>query len=203
MAPDDLSEPMQIVVARRIARITFGGVLILGALVLVHTSLSWLAAYASAVISFATARTIPWLRDPDFLRTHSVCVPVVGLAVLVPLTIHMCLFLACGCAVRDFNDWVDFSLRITGPAHLALVACVIQRGRKLAAGKPALTPGTIYAITVGVSCVPFAIFLAPPMIVALTGLPFFWILRRMEVVVERERAALTGVPHVPPRAVVI
>jgi hypothetical protein len=104
----------------------------------------------------------------------------------------------------DFNFWVCLSMIVTGIAHLTLVLAVIQRGRALVAGTPPATPREIYLSTVGMSCLPFVLLLAiPPVLVALTALPFVPLLHRMARVVERERAELADAPHVPPRAVVI
>ena len=121
---------------------------------------------------------------------------------LLPITLHM-LFLCAWWDAEGFNDWVSMSVLGSGLAHLALVLLVIVRGRALVAGRPAVKPLTIYVATVAVSCVPFIIFIFPPVIVAVTGLPFLWLLRAMERVVVRERAELAHAPRVPPRAVVI
>jgi hypothetical protein len=208
--------PTNEVIARRISRITFGGALIVGSVWLVraattdrfHVSayeiitITWLAALALAIVSRIAAATIRWTRDPDFLFTHSVCVPMVGLALLLPITLHM-LVVRAWWTTYDFNQWVAVSVIVAGLPHLVLAIAVISRGRALVAGRPAVKPGTIYGITIAAACVPFIVLFLPPMVVAVTGLPFLWLLRAMETLVARERAELARAPHVPPRAVVI
>jgi hypothetical protein len=218
-------EPTRGVIARRIGRIAFGGALVVGALRLVEAAVtqhlghgdgainayeviyqSWLSAIALWAVARVVAARVPWHRNPDFLLAHSVCMPMVGLALLLPLSLHLVWFTpwAAGDDLNRFNDWVQVSMVITGAAHLTLMLGVIWRGRALVAGTPAPTPGEIYAYTIVVSCVPFILLLAiPPLLVAVTGLPFLPLMHRMAKIVERERAELAHAPHVPPRAVVI
>lgn len=210
--------PTRRVIARRIARISFGGALIFGALTIVYGVLedwrrappaafllatSWLVALALGGIGLALARRVRWTRDPDFLLAPSVIVPMIGLALVLPLTLHLLVFAIADAAGSAFNEWVALSVLASGVAHLVLVLGVILRGRALVAHRATPTPGSIYAATVAGGAVPFIVFLLPPVIVAVTALPFLWLLRHMETVVERERAALAGAPRVPPRAVVI
>lgn len=208
--------PTSNVIARRIGRITFGCVLILGALCLMRAAATgahapsayeiltytWLAALGLTALGRRIASAIRWARDPDFLFTHSICVPMVGLALVLPLTLHM-FVLGAWWSAYDFDQWVQISMLVTGLPHLVLVIAVIARGRALVADRPAIRPGTIYLITIAASCVPFIVFVVPPVLVALTGLPFLVLLRWMEGTVQRERAELAHAPHVPPRAVVI
>jgi hypothetical protein len=76
------------------------------------------------------------------------------------------------------------------------------RASQLAHGKRAWSPLTIYTVTLIVSCVPFIVLLAiPPLLVALTGLPFQPILRAMEPIAARERDELAGAAHELPFAI--
>jgi hypothetical protein len=78
------------------------------------------------------------------------------------------------------------------------------RSKQLVTGRPAWSPRKIYIATVVTSCVPFALLYAiPPVIVALTALPFVPLLRAMEWIVTRERRELADARHALPRAIVM
>ena len=75
------------------------------------------------------------------------------------------------------------------------------RAHELVAGGPARSPRSIYIATVTASCVPFILLFAiPPVLVAITGLPFIPLLHAMETVVARERQAIAAAMHPLPRA---
>ena len=215
-------EPTRAVIARRIGRIAFGIALFVGALRLVEAALthyfvhgsdmvdaaavivqSWLSAIALWAVARLVAARVPWRRNPDFLLAYSVCMPMVGLTLLLPLSLHLVYFTPWDNPSR-FNDWVQLSMVITGAAHVTLMLGVIWRGRALVANTDPPSPRAIYVYTIVVSCLPFVVLLAiPPLLVAVTGLPFIPLMHRMATIVQRERAELAHAPHVPPRAVVI
>ncbi|HET7500243.1 MAG TPA: hypothetical protein VFK02_04545 [Kofleriaceae bacterium] len=212
------------VIARRIARITFGSVLLVGAACLLaatcspafqHRSmlgvprldatailvLTWVVAALASLVAWLIALRLPFSGDPNTLFAESLMVPAAGIALLLPLTLHLPVVV--GLADREaFDIWVMVSVWITGLAHLVFATMSALRGYQLVAGKPAWSPRKIYVATVLTSCLPFLVLYAiPPALVALTGLPFIPLLRAMDRLVTRERQELAGAPHVLPRAI--
>jgi len=199
------------VIVRRKSRIAFGAVLIAGTITLVTSALGHRNdATLIVIVTWALAIAAGWAvrlfasegPDRDRLGVAGLAVPIAGIALIGPLTLHMPFALLLGSGTRTFDDWVIVSAGITGPAHLAFAAMSMQRASRLARGKPAWRPGSIYAITLIVSCVPFIVLFAiPPILVALTGLPFLPILSVMESIAARERDELAQASHDLPFAI--
>ena len=205
------------VYGRRLARIAFGAVLLLGVVVLLarigppqldrpfvnrtpvapHVStllaLTWAAAFAvhALVKRLAGDRTCA----PRQLPAASLILPGVGCALLLPLTLHLVLALAFGGHGDRFDQWAMLSRDLTAPAHLVFAALVARRGLCLARGQRAPTPVGIFVIVVIAACVPWAILVLPPVVVAVTGMPLVPALAAMEALVACELAALGG--HLP------
>lgn len=214
---------MRQIFARRVGRIAFGVVLLIGVAAVATSawsaslgtnrvprldaartiSLTWLAAVIAGVAARAIAARIPWSRSSEALFVESLIVPTAGIALLLPITLHMPLALL----VADssaFDIWVMGSLWITGLTHLVFAALCVMRARQLVAGRPALSPRRIYVVTLITSCVPFVVLYAiPPTLVALTALPFVPMLHAMERVVGRERAELDAVAGNLPHAIAL
>ncbi|HEU4735181.1 MAG TPA: hypothetical protein VFT22_45130 [Kofleriaceae bacterium] len=213
------------VIARRIARITFGSVLLVGVACLIAATcspafthramegaprldaaaiiaLTWVVAAVAAVVAWLIALRLPLHGAPDTLFAESLMVPAAGIALLLPITLHLPVVLAL--TDREaFDIWLVVSIWITGLAHLVFATMCALRGYQLVVGKPAWSPRKIYVATVLTSCLPFlALYAIPPALVALTGLPFIPLLRAMERIVTRERQELAGAPHRLPRAIV-
>jgi hypothetical protein len=127
------------------------------------------------------------------LETASVVWPLVGLALVLPISIHAIVGELFGVG-WDFSRWIGLSAIVAGPAHVALVVCALLYARRLR--KSALPingwPGwRAFAITTGVSVVPFGIWVLPPLLVAATGLLFIpWSFEWVGRAVERERIAI-------------
>ena len=146
---------------------------------------TWVAAVVGGVATTRIANA--GTRDPEPLFTASLVMPSVGIALLAPLTLQLPFVIALGDA-SEFGEWARLSLIITGATHLVFAALVAARAWRLVAGRPAPGPGLIYATCVAVSCVPFAVlYLIPPALVAITGVPLIKLMRSMETLVERER----------------
>lgn len=198
------------VIVRRRSRIAFGTVLIAGAITLFASALSGQGdAALIVVVTWCAALAAGWAPrvfaaegpDCDRLDVAGLVVPMVGIALLGPISVHLPFALLGG--TRAFDEWVVMCLLCTGPAHLAFAYAGTRRAVQLARAKPAWSPRTVYLITVVVSCVPFVLMFAiPPILVALTGLPFLPILRAMEPLAARERDELTRATHELPFAIV-
>jgi hypothetical protein len=200
------------IIAGRIGRITFGVVLLIGVVHLIvargfdaarTVELTWFIAALAGVVAWRVAARLRFAPNPERLFAESLMAPAAGIALLMPITLHMPVILV----IRDsaaFDVWVVASMWITGLAHAVFAFTSALRGKHLVAGKPAWSPRKIYIATVVTSCVPFAVLYAiPPAIVALTALPFVPLLRAMEWIVTRERQQLADAQHGLPRAVAV
>lgn len=214
---------MSQIFARRLGRIAFGLVLLVGVASLVTAAwsgspgprgaprlgasqligLTWLIAVLAGALVRAIAARLRWRPAPEALFAESLMVPVAGIALLLPITLHLPVVLLVADA-SAFDFWVMASLWITGLAHAVFAGLSVLRARQLVAGKPAVMPRTIYVATLITSCVPFVLLWAiPPLLVAITALPFVPMLRAMAHLVDRERAEIAAVAHTLPRAVAV
>jgi hypothetical protein len=102
----------------------------------------------------------------------------------------------------EFDTWVATSFVCVGLAHIAGALSGAVRAVQLARGKPAWSPARVFWITVGASSLPvgmvitpmfLVVVIFPPCLVAITGVPFLFILYAMERIAKRERLALKGI----------
>ncbi len=183
------------IAARRRMRIAFGWALIAGALAMVanglhhrvHHATILIAAWGLAVFAVLVAHAFPSRRMPGLAR--SLAIPMIGLALTLPLTLHLGFATLVGWGNGWFDDWVDISLVIVGPAHLAIAAMCAWRAHELAMPQRLpMSTFTIYWTTIGVSCVPFGfLWMIPPGLVAVTALGLVPFISAMQRIAERER----------------
>jgi hypothetical protein len=223
-----MAEASQII-ARRIGRIAFGGVLLAGVAYLIAAAcargsdallpnfdrpiqgppgfhaarivvLTWLVAAAVGFTAARIAARLPLSAHPDRLFAESLIAPTLGIALLLPITLHMPVVLLIGGDSLWFDIWLYGSLWLTGLAHIVFAAACAVRAHALVAGKPARSPRWVYVATLITSCVPFILLVAiPPILVAITLVPFIPLLRAMETLVARERRDIADARY--PRAI--
>lgn len=208
---------MSQIFARRAGRIAFGLVLLVGVASIVtaawsgffethgadrfgavrRVGLTWLLAILAGAVVQAIAARLRWRPAAEALFAESVMVPTAGIALLLPITLHLpVVVLAAGASAFDF--WVTASLWITGAAHVVFAGLCVLRARQLVAGRIAITPRAIYVATLVTSCVPFVLLWAiPPLLVGVTALPFVPMLHAMQRLVDRERAEIAAAPDLP------
>lgn len=207
--------------ARRLGRIAFGAVLLAGTTAVFATALgradspltlhtgemlgfTWLAAVVIGAAAHGLVLLVRPSWDPETLFRESAMLPVFAIAVILPLTLHLLVALAFGTSAAGFDDWVRWSLGITGLAHAGFTVMCVLRVRQLLHDEKAMTPGAIYGYTVAISCLPFIVLLGlPPVLVAITGLPILPLLVAMRPWIERERAELAAMPRPLPRAALV
>jgi hypothetical protein len=196
---------------KRVGRIAFGVVLLAGAAILVQRLATldapqsrrlilttWAAAFAAyLIVGRLGSRRV--LDHAGELAIPGLVVPSIGVALLLPLTLHMPLAMLVAPGARAFDDWAEISAIITGPTHLVFAALAGERARQLAAGDPALSPLKIYGICVAVSCLPFALLVLPPFLVMMTGLPMLGGMALMDGLATRDRLEATD--EAMPRAI--
>jgi hypothetical protein len=187
--------------SRAVGRIVFGVVMILGAATFVERLLRmreahaaktlaiiWIAAlfagWLFAQLASVTARRV----DVADIFTLSWVLPTLGVALLVPLTLHIPFALALGSNLSAFDDWARLSLVFAGPPHVVFAFLAAVRAARLAQGQPAMSATRIYIITLVAAAVPFGfLFLIPPLLVGLTGFAILPFLARLQGLIERER----------------
>ncbi len=140
----------------------------------------------------------------DALETRSVAAPLVGWALLAPLTIHFVVYAVMVSAspldriVDEYDWWICASLLLTGIAHVTLAALGVRFAQRLrnefsmGARTPSVWAPLMWTILAG--CVPGVIlYLVPPTLVAATGVVFIpatFAAMRARVRAEREAIAV-------------
>jgi hypothetical protein len=151
----------------------------------------WLAALIAAVVTRVVASLVPEAPISARLLHASVVVPALGIAVLLPLSLHALWFRWRG--LPGFDDWVWWSILLTGPAHLAFAAMTVRRAHDLAMGREPTSVVSIYGAAILLGSLPIPI--VPSILVAITGLPILPLLWWMKPLIRREREALNGLPR--------
>jgi hypothetical protein len=213
---------MSQIFARRAGRIAFGLVLLIGVASLTTAAwtgfvgahnparfgaarlvgLTWFAAIVAGAVVRAIAVHVRWRPAAGALFAESVIVPTAGIALLLPITLHLPVVVAVADA-SAFDFWVTASLWVTGLAHLVFAGLCVLRARQLVAGRVATTPRKIFVVTLLTSCVPFVLLWAiPPLLVAVTALPFVPMLHAMQRLIDREREEIRAMPELP-RAIAV
>ena len=210
------------IVARQLGRITFGGVLLGGAAYLALSAVwcavppahrwgpefnasriieaTWLIAVLAGLAVSRLAGAAQTSRRPGQLFALSMIAPTLGIAALGPITLHMTVVLPLW-GNRAFDVWVFESLIVTGLTHVVFATASALRAYELVVGKPARSPRSIYVATVVASCVPFVLLFAiPPLLVAITALPFVPLLHAMDALVAHERREIAAAVHPLPQA---
>ena len=187
--------------ARAAGRIVFGVVLILGAATFVERlmrmeqpaaaktlAIVWLAACFAGWLFSQLAAVTKQHVETEQIFTASYVLPAIGVALMLPLTLHIPVALAVGVDMHAFDDWARLSMFITGPAHVIFAILVARRAGQLAKGRPAISTARIFITTLVVSSIPFAVIMfIPPLVVGLTGVAILPLLQRMPAIIERER----------------
>lgn len=202
---------------QRAGRVAFGLALVLGAAVMWTLSLcalrgrvvvpcaaivlaTWGLAFAAYRIAAGRARGMEGVHDEtsDRTRTLSLVLPALGVALLLPLTIHMPFALAVG-GVRSFDEWCGWSLIFAGIAHVFFAGLLVGRVRAIACGNRPRSVAQIFIICVIAGAVPGIAI--PPIIVALTGIPMLGIVfPAFDAIAAAERRATPELPRAIVRA---
>lgn len=193
------------VYTRRLGRLVFGSVLLLGVLTLfamlergVVTILigTWCTALVASALARRLAVTAVKIDPPDALAQLGLAVPLAGIALIGPLTFDMLLVPALG----GTDGAGDFPLGL-GVAHACFAICCAIHGCQLAQRTEPLSLRWICLFTLVASWVPMGIFvLAIPLItvyVSLTRIPFLLTLRAAARIAAREHDELAGVAPLP------
>lgn len=149
-------------------------------------SRSWPIALAAGLAGYIVARLLR-LRSSAHLRKAGYLLLAVGVALVLPLTLHLIWMAVVRGTVSTYGDWVELSVKFTGLSHIVFAGLTALRAWQLASGKPPLSIGIIYGCAAGAAMLPFPWL--PPLIVAVTGLPILPLLYVMRPLAERDRAA--------------
>ncbi|HEX5059762.1 MAG TPA: hypothetical protein VFV99_10410 [Kofleriaceae bacterium] len=188
--------------ARRAGRVAFGVVMMAGVPALVTHALAsrrwdeppaggwyawqiivatWLLAITAGLIVRVVAPHVRMRREADALRDAALWVPSVGVALLMPLTIHMFAFTD---DAREFDEWVRLSLAMVSHTHVAFAVLVYVRARALSRGDEPTSIPRIYVLTCAFALFPFVI---PVVYVAITGIPIVPLLLWMKRIARLDR----------------
>jgi hypothetical protein len=220
---------------RRAGRIAFGAVLILGMTSRVyetvvhgtpseysgpfnddvlhptHVTRYLAVTWAIAIAGYALVRlfvrvTAPAPRGDGLLRA-SLVVPAVGIALVLPLTVHGAFVQPFGSAA--FDTWFQVSMLVLGAPQLVFALTFGIHASQLARGEPRMTIRWVFRWSVRASLVPSAIFvvmepqgmlfaavgaLETALATAITGLLVLPVLRRFDALARRDRDALPVLP---------
>src|SRR6185503_19800269 len=93
----------------------------------------WLIAVFAGLIARAYCSFAPPPRDPNALRKAALAVPAVGIALLLPITLHMIAMHKA--SVRELDEWVTMSVMFTTHTHVVFVLFAASRALALANGE--------------------------------------------------------------------
>jgi hypothetical protein len=181
----------------RIARIAAGLVLLSGAIFLAKNSIavsrgeSTLACWRVICSTWAGAAFVAFVgslfRDRgDRHRVPGYVIPAAGVAIMLPLTLHMIVARMMDSSMWGFDAWCLWSLIFVGVAHVAFAIMVAMRAADIANGRIPMKVGTIYLATVALAGVPGVILVLPMIVTAVTGIAIVPLLHAMERWGERE-----------------
>jgi len=194
-------KPESTVVAARAARIAFGASLLAGAALFLGALATsgpppWMVFVGTWLVAFGASHVVrkavgPREAKPDRWLLASLVVPGIGLALMMPLLVHLPIAALLG-GGEGFDAWARLSVAVVGPTHLVLAAFATVRAIGLVRGAGwTPTPGVIYAACVAVSLAgSMELLFLPTVIVALTGLTIVPVLKHMGTIVWFERGAL-------------
>jgi hypothetical protein len=156
---------------------------------------TWLAAIVAGLAVTVVVAVLPRGRDGDSLRKLALVVPSVGVAMLLPITLHMPFVLRNGAA--SFDQWCWLSMVGVGHTHIVFGLLVWDRAHTLANGGEAISIRSIYLLTCLLAAIPFIV---PVVFVAITGIPFIPLLYWMKRIADADREASVDVPFAIARA---
>jgi hypothetical protein len=194
-------------VVRQAARIVFGTILFIGAGAIVlrmpfglfgHEiadvlAWTWLAAICGALATRVVASFLPSGSPSRSLLHLSFVVPAIGIALVLPLSLHLIYFVLFEGDLRGFNEWATYSMVFAGLAHVVFATLTAVRASQLARGKSPMGVGVIYAGSVAAGMIPLPVI--PCLLIAITGIPIVPLLHLMKPLAARERAALETLPR--------
>ncbi|MEJ7597095.1 MAG: hypothetical protein WKG01_04225 [Kofleriaceae bacterium] len=160
---------------------------------------AWVVAWIAGGLAYSLVdrlRRTP--RDADRWLLASFVVPGVGIALTLPLLMHLPLAIGIGALTSDtgwcnsFDAWVWRSLLLTGVPHVAFAVLIAKRSHGLVTGRGFTpTPRQCVLGAMFVACIPgILLFGVPPILVGLTGMLIEPILARMPARIASERAIL-------------
>lgn len=205
--PAPLGLPDIAVLRRRFVRVVFGLAVLTGLANLVVGACTdqrgfsrgilvmwpWVA-LATAIAACVAPLVVRGVRG-DAWATSSTVLPVTGLALSLPLTLHAVVFCGMHESWTSFDDWCGASLIAAGFAHLVFAALLCVRTLSLArSGRSPVSVYELFTFTTLAAAVPGVIFGMG--ITAVTGLPILPVIWGVGWLARREHAATSsGLPR--------
>jgi hypothetical protein len=158
---------------------------------------TWTLATLAGLVAYAVVRRM----RPGAVHvsgTASFVAPAVGIAALLPITVHALIAGVLGTSSDSFDEWAMFALALTSTTHLGFACMVGVRAAQLARGRIALSIRDVVAWTLVLASVPVGLvsLMLPTIVVACTGLPIVPLLVRMERLAPAHRDADVPVARV-------
>lgn len=155
----------------------------------------WPAAAIAGVIASCVAPLVVRRVAGDAWATSSIVLPATGIALLLPLTLHILAFHWAGESWASVDDWCGLAVAGTFVAHIVFAVLLGVRAVSIArSGKSALSVGELFLLTTLASAFPF--FVLSMADTAVTGLLILPAISFVSWIAAREHAALSsGLPR--------
>lgn len=145
---------------------------------------AWFAiAWALALTAFLAGTIVGRHSATPRSFAASLIFPSVGLALTLPLTIHLVAAIQLGSS-RGFDEWVWLSVRFAGLPHVVAAIMLGWRALQVSRGEEPVSPGVVYVVGVISGLVPIVV---PALIVAVTGLPLVALMKHQDTLAARDR----------------
>jgi hypothetical protein len=200
--PAPLATPDTSVQRRRLVRVVVGLVQLVG---LAHMIVAachgregfsrdlpflWGCAALAAVAAACVAPFVVRFVQTDAWATSSIVLPVVGLALLLPISLHAVAFRCVHASWASLDDWCGASVVGAGIAHLVFATLFCVRAVSLArTGSSPVSVSELFLLTTLASAIPF--FILAMGITAATGLAILPVIALVDWLARREHAALS------------
>ena len=200
--PAPLATPDTTVLRRRLVRVVVGLVLLVGLAHLIVAACHgregfsrdlpflWGCAALAAVAAACVAPFVVRFVQTDAWATSSIVLPVVGLALLLPISLHAVAFRCVHATWASLDDWCGARVVGAGIAHLVFATLFCVRAVSLArTGSSPVSVSELFLLTTLASAIPF--FILAMGITAATGLAILPVIALVDWLARREHAALS------------
>src|SRR4029079_6597395 len=97
--------------------------------------------------------------------------PAMGVALMMPITLHLLFALVLDGAIAGFDAWCLYSVIFVGVAHVAFAVMVGRRAAAIVRVQEPMKVDSIYIATVALAGIPGVVLVLPMLLVAITGVP--------------------------------
>lgn len=153
-------------------------------------ALAWVAAFAAGLIGAVVGVRV---LDGERSLAPSLVWPSVGAGLILPLTLHLVVGLSLGADTRGFDEYVKWSVWFAGLAHVVTATLLGVRAYQLSTGRKALPIPIVVGGATIAGLIPLVV---PALFVAVTGVPFVFVMKFQEMLAKRGQAEQVPVARV-------